>query len=566
MKINWNWKKVLLLLAILGIVLLGAAYGAYKGYRIVREVRLVKQAKGFMEKSEPRKALLCLQGALRYNPNNLEAVRLMADLLEQGRSPAALLYRSRVVELNPNSLDDRLSLVQAAMASRDFTMVTNTLAGVNEAGKKTAAYHKVAGSVAAAMGNVPEAESHFREAARLEPENPVPQLNLAVLGLGQTNQQVLAQARSTLTLLSSNPTNGALRVRALRELFADAIRHNQTNAALAFSHKVLLETNSTFNDRLMRLDVLRVASDPGFDLALQTFKKDASQDPAKAHEMAAWQFNRSSPAKALAWIETLPQAFQTNQALAVMAAECRSATGDWQSLQTNIVKQTWGELEFIRRAYLARALREQNLEDSAKIEWSQALKFANNQRAPLVMLLRLAAQWRWNTEGEEILSLIINRYPSERWAYQALTQVYYMTGRTRPLMVLCSQQAKRNPDDLPTKNNLAMTAMLLDATEMQPHDLARELYDKAPTNASFASTYAFSLYQQKKTNEALQVMTKLTPQQLQSPTIASYYALVLHANGNMPTARQYFDRISGTNAPTLLPEEKRLLDRARSTL
>jgi hypothetical protein len=53
---------------------------------------------------------------------------------------------------------------------------------------------------------------------------------------------------------------------------------------------------------------------------------------------------------------------------------------------------------------------------------------------------------------------------------------------------------KKNPADLANKNNLAVTALLLNATELKPHDLAREVYQKSNTNASFASTYAFSLY------------------------------------------------------------------------
>ena len=68
-----NWKKIILILAVVGVVLLGAAYAGYKGYRHVRQVRLVKQAKAFLEKSEDRKALLCLQRALRINGRDVEA-------------------------------------------------------------------------------------------------------------------------------------------------------------------------------------------------------------------------------------------------------------------------------------------------------------------------------------------------------------------------------------------------------------------------------------------------------------------------------------------------------------
>jgi len=114
------------------------------------------------------------------------------------------------------------------------------------------------------------------------------------------------------------------------------------------------------------------------------------------------------------------------------------------------------------------------------------LKAANGQKGSLVMLLRQAAQWNWQSEGEDILWTIINRYPGEQWAIQTLSQALYAGGRTRSLMQLYSQESKRVPSDLSAKNNLAMTPAPGRAG-IQPYDLAREVYQKSPTNASYVS-------------------------------------------------------------------------------
>src|SRR5208282_2816334 len=127
-------KKVLLLGLALALVVLGGGYVGYRGYKSVRQTRLLKQARTFLAKPNPRKALLCLQRALRYNPKDVEACRLMAQLTEGLDSPAALVYRSRVVELAPRSLEDRLALVQTALRFRYYGMATNTLEGVDVAG------------------------------------------------------------------------------------------------------------------------------------------------------------------------------------------------------------------------------------------------------------------------------------------------------------------------------------------------------------------------------------------------------------------------------------------------
>jgi Flp pilus assembly protein TadD len=554
-------QKTLLLVVVLGLLLLGGGYAGYRGYKSVRQTRLIRQAREFLAKPDPRKALLCLQRALRYNSRDIEACRLMAQLAEAGRSPAAMFYRSRVVELNPGSTDDRLALAQTAMTFRDYTSATNALEGVDAAGKKTVAYHNIAGAVAAAANQPAAAEAHFLEAARLEPQNPILQLNLSVVRLHGTNAAALAEARSALTRISANPTNSTLRCQALRELAVDAMRQKQSEAALALSKQLLQETNSVFRDRLLRLEVLRDTKSAGYKPALATLQREAASEPGKTAELGMWQMGNTSPAENLAWLRSLPLSTQTNQAVAMMMADCYTMLRDWRGLQASVDPQNWGELEFIRHAFKARALRGQDLSGAAKGEWELALKVANNQKASLVMLLRLAAAWNWQSEGEELLWTIVNRYPGEKWAFQALTQVLFAGGRTRPLMTFFIQELKRSPSDLAIKNNLAMTALLLEAKELKPHDLAREVYQKAPNNATYASTYAFSLYLQGKNAEALKVFQTLKPQELENTSIAGYYGLILKATGNKEKARVYLDW--AFKSP-MLPEERKLFERAKA--
>jgi hypothetical protein len=256
---------------------------------------------------------------------------------------------------------------------------------------------------------------------------------------------------------------------------------------------------------------------------------------------------------------------QTNQPVTLLIADCRALLQDWHGLHDSLTNQNWAELEHLRHAFLSRALRGQNLTGAAKGEWELALKAANSrnlglEKGNLAALLRLAAQWKWESEAEEILWTIVNRYPTEKWAAQTLSQALYSGGRTRPLMQLYSQELKRAPANLAVKNNLAMTALLLDAQELKPHSLAVELYQTAPTNATYASTYAFSLLLQHKDAEALKIMTQLQPRELEDPSLAGYYGLILKATGS-PKARVYLDWASKAK---LLPEERKLFDQAKA--
>ena len=242
-----------------------------------------------------------------------------------------------------------------------------------------------------------------------------------------------------------------------------------------------------------------------------------------------------------------------------MIAQCQIHLGQWHRLQTSIQNQNWTELEFVRHAFLARALHGQELQQAATSEWSVALNLASDQKGALISLFRLSAEWQWRSEAEELLWILVNRYPEERWAAPVLMQTLMNGGRTRPLMQLFGVLSRRTPTDLEMKNNLAFTALLLGANELNPYALAQAAYAGTPKNPSFAATYAYSLYLQKKNAEALKVMQQLAAQDLANPAIAGYYGLILKATGNAEKARSYLNLALKVR---LLPEEQTLFQQA----
>jgi hypothetical protein len=535
-------------------------YVGYRGYKVWKREHLLSMARAFIAKSDEQNAVLALRQILASNPRNLEAMRLMAQLAMDLKSPNALQWRKRVVEFYPNSAKDRLALAETALRFNQFAIATNALAGVAEADRNTADYQKAAGAAAFNIGQWDQAEIHLLEASRLAPTDPLPQLNLETLRIYGTNTALIDQARSALQQFAASTTNGNLRCQALRQLIDDAVRFRKTDTALSLSEQLLHETNSVFADNLVRLSLLRAAQPDEFKAFFSKLQQQAASDAAKAYELGTWQaFTARDPAGTLVWLSSLSTNLQSNLRIMGLTADSYSMLKDWPGLQAALNRQNWHESEYMRHALMARALRGQELSAASKTEWEQAAKSAN-QLATLKMLLGVAAQWKWEDEAEELLWVIVNRNPNETWAVQELVRVLYATGRTRPLMMLFNQQFKSFPSNLDMKNNLAATALLLKAFELKPHEMAREVYQTAPTNASYASTYAFSLYLQTNNSEALKVMEQLTPQQLQKPTIAGYYGLILQASGDAPKAKPYLE--AATKA-TLLPEERKLFVQAK---
>jgi hypothetical protein len=352
-----------------------------------------------------------------------------------------------------------------------------------------------------------------------------------------------------------------MRCQALRELTLDAMGYRHADVALALSKQLIQETNATFPDWTLRLEVLLETGNTDFNPTLVSCQHRAAEDPRKIYEMATWEREKISPEKTLDWLRSLPMKTQTNQPATLLITECYTMTKEWGELHGWLEKQRWAEMEFLRHAFMCRALRGQDLADTAKTEWEQALKSANAHKQSLVMLLKLAAEWNRVNESEELLWTIVNRYPGEKWAQRALTKILFDGGQTRSLMQLFDQELKRSPSDLSAKNNLATVALLLDAKELKPQDLAFQVYKQIPTNSSFAATYAFSLYLQGKSGDALKVMRQLKPRELANPSIAGYYGIILKAAGDGANAKIYLDKASTAR---LLPEEQKLFARAKA--
>jgi Flp pilus assembly protein TadD len=148
-------------------------------------------------------------------------------------------------------------------------------------------------------------------------------------------------------------------------------------------------------------------------------------------------------------------------------------------------------------------------------------------------------------------------------ALQELYAHYAKSGDTSGLYRVLLRSTEVAPEDATIENNFAQVSLLLDADAERARKIAAELVRKEPANANYVSTYAFALYTRGDVAEALQAFSRLTEEQLQVPTIAAYYGVVLAAAGEREKARQYLAR--GAKA-FLLPEERALLTKAEASL
>jgi hypothetical protein len=258
---------------------------------------------------------------------------------------------------------------------------------------------------------------------------------------------------------------------------------------------------------------------------------------------------------ALSWLTACPAKLRAEQPFPLALVDCYLAKKDWGGLDASLQEQKWGDLEFLRFAFLSRATGELNQKLAADAHWRSAVRLAGDRLGPLTALLSLASNWSRGPAREDLLWLIAQRFPKERLALRELERFYLVAGNTRGLNKVYSSMASWTPKNFAVQNNLAATSLLLKLNLPQAHALAKEVFDEHSDQAIVTSTNAFSLHLQGRTKDGLAALGKLKPEALETPSVALYYGVLLCATGETNKGAKYLDIAQKAD---LLPEEKTL--------
>jgi hypothetical protein len=264
---------------------------------------------------------------------------------------------------------------------------------------------------------------------------------------------------------------------------------------------------------------------------------------------------------ALDYSKSLPAESLRNWPVPLAIADTYVRLREWQNLEAITAEANWGRFEFLRHAYLARALREQSKLGGAEHEWSAAVKDAANSES-LVLLIQAVSEWKWENESTDLLWSLSKHPEKQKEAFLALYRNYAKATDTQGLYRVLARLSELDTTNLDVQNNRAQVSLLLDANPTEARRLAADVYSKSPKNPAYITTFAYSLLTQGNAKEAVRIMGLLSPEQLSEPTISAYYGICLAAAGD-EKARSYLDFGKQAN---LLPEEKALIDKAYASL
>ena len=527
-------------------------YFIQKSWRVER---LTKEARASIVRGDYAEASLQARRALQVIPDHPPACTLMAEICERAHDSDAVAWREKAVELSAGSTESLIACASTAVNFGRMAAAERALKRVPEADRNRGDFHALSGSVALDAGKFAEAERLFSEAARLEPDKLAHRFSL---GRAQVSSRDYLTRETGRRVLAELAGRAEFTVPALRVLIASHEFTGEPQAALGLSEKLIATPAHAFPDEIVRLRLLRATHDSGFALALAMTQEKAAGEVKNAGALLVWMSSVGLAGEALDWALKRTSAVGRLPGIEAGVASCHLALGDWAALFSISQKGRW-DAEYIRRAYRARALREQHNATPARTEWDLALSSARTKPDGLTWLARTAIEWKWRDEAEQVLWESLEKVPGATQPVELLKGHYIANENTAGLMRIAGHLLKVNAANEDAQNDLALLSLLLGKDHGQALTVTRTLHEKHSGSAAYASTYAFALHCANRPDEALRLFDSMPEDQLREPAYAAYYGIVLAATNSLEKARHFLEIAQHAS---LLPEERELVEKA----
>lgn len=546
------------------VLLLGVFFVSYgsKLYENWRERRLLNQATTFLQEGNLSKAAQTAEELVQRHPDSLAALSILADTAERQNLENAVAWRERIARLLPKDPESQLNLASAALRFGKLDLAREALSRISPSDRDGAAFHVVAGWLARAEGNFAEQEEQFAEAVKKEPKNDLYQFNLAALQIRSKDAEKIKNARDTLERLV---TIGPYRTGALRALLNDAVERNDRLDADRLAQQLQMSPEVTFGDYLLCLNFYRKLDEKKFRQLLEKVKPFAGRNASDLTSLIEWMNQNGLAAEVVKWVDKLPAAELSSPPASIATADAYATVKNWSRLKRSTRTGNWGDAEYLRLAYQAIAERHLRSGNDSEFErlWRSADELSRNQPERDLTLARLATKWLLANQAEELWARIEENPTMRREALDNLRQLYRAKDETAKLYAVLQRLHESSPNEAPITADLARLGLNLDENIETSHQLAKEAYDRAPTELNSAVTYAFSLHRLGKDVEALAIIQGLPPDSLHDPHAAVYAALVLAGANEFAGAKDY---VAAAENGKLFPEEKALLAEAKTRL
>jgi hypothetical protein len=293
-------------------------------------------------------------------------------------------------------------------------------------------------------------------------------------------------------------------------------------------------------------------------LADETKQEIARLDRVQGNRSRLLAFRKTNEETAgrTGWLALVAPATRLTATTDMQLADSLYAAGEWENLAELLHTTSWKGEDHLRFALAAYVDRQRGRDLSSRESWRLALATADRNTLRVQNLRALATRWQWQAERLEAANIIFERNSTDRVLLEELLQDYRALRRTPDLVRVLGLYTANTGDTTDEAVALAYYSLLLDSNLARTHVLARNAFSAAPADTMRRLVYAFSLWKQNRSAEAVPLLVEVNSA---APTgvvqVALLRAVILAQMGSTVQAVETLARFDETNA---LPEEIRL--------
>jgi hypothetical protein len=511
--------------AIALLILAGLAGAGYKWARPPwqrwQNHRALAQAEIFAKKGDIQNLMLALRRATALEPGDLATWQETARLLAQIGSPDSVAVRQQLVRLSPQDPALRLALARDALQLGRFDAAETAMDGMDEAGRRDLAFHRLAAGLAAALGRDTDLEREAKAIRDADPADANAQFAYAALRIWSPEAPARAEARAELERLLAAP---AVRIRAAIQLLSAVSRQGGPAQVQA----VLVELLHAFAPGAA--PDFSAPEVPAWNAILEGMKAAAAPVPGDAALMVRWIAGLGRWPEALAWSDSLPPAVRHSPPVADAAAEVCAQQGELSRLGALLRAGAWGSWPEPAQE-LALAARLQALHFSperGRETWKDAITACGSSATGLRNLARLAGLWHDPPGEEQVLAAVLTRSPKAFWAYSALRGLYLARRDLPALWDLYGRWHRQMPGDPAIAAAWVTLGAVLDKGDARSLALAGQMHQRFPDSLPAAVADAAALWRHGQAQAAWALLDALPEAARLRPDV-SYWVTVIRA-------------------------------------
>jgi tetratricopeptide (TPR) repeat protein len=545
---------LLVLLMLIGM----ASLPAYRALKRWRADQLMNGAEKSVERGSLVEAYQSARSAYGLDPNNLRALRMLAEMYEGTGAREALAYRRSVAESAGATGQDRAAYLRVLIRAGRLDLADEFVRKMGVTGRADPV-------VAALIADLLRMRGQPEEARAVE------DLAAASSVLGEKTTAELIQARGRLE--SPDPAERAQARATLLRIGASKVPEARDALRILAAAPDRTEKETREIIRLLEANPLNPAADfflaKTLTLELRPDWRGAVLEEARKLWSGGTEEQRTALAEFLMrhgdaeGVLDLPVTRQGRAFLLRLDALAR--LGRWPTIREELVLASAEKNAldpFFIEVFQARVAQEMREISMADVRWKQAMSKAAGNPQKLEFLANFAEKSGNLPMAAEAYRSMVKFPAAAVPGYLGLIRIAEKRADVRQLRDVIGELSRQLPEDPAPKNDLAYLNLLLNDRIDDSLQISRDLVSALPDRAAYRTTLALAYLRKNESQKALAAYdeTKID-WSAALPGWQAVRAAVLAANGQEEEARRLAASI---NWDRLKPQERDLVRTLRA--